>query len=90
MGKISRKDLLLISALSLLIAFLTMGVGRGQGKEVPLDDRHRSIYEGLKNGRSREACELLCATCHGQSSTPLPKNHPPKEQCLICHQVKQG
>ena len=85
MKKISGRDSLCIAAGVLLLCVLTLGAGRGKGKSVPADDRHGSIYEGLKAGRSRADTELLCSTCHGKSSIPLPKDHPPKEQCLICH-----
>ena len=32
-----------------------------------------------------------CAACHapGQQA-PLKANHPPKEQCLVCHTVKKS
>jgi hypothetical protein len=83
--KLSSRDYLCIAAVVVLLVVLALGSGKGKGKNVPFDDRHRSIYQGLKSGRSRADSELLCATCHGPSSIPLPKDHPPKEQCLICH-----
>jgi hypothetical protein len=89
MNKISRRDLFIIIALAVLVGVLSLGSGKGKGKNVPADDRHKSIYEGLKSGRSRADTELICTTCHGNSSLPLPKNHPPKEQCLICHLLVQ-
>ena len=85
MKRVTIRDYLCIAAVGALLVFLALGAGKGKGKNVPLDERHRSCYEGLKNGRSRSDCELLCVTCHSNSSIPLPKNHPPKEQCLICH-----
>jgi hypothetical protein len=85
MNKISGRDLLIIAAVAVLIGVLSLGTGKGKGKNVPFDDRHRPIYDSLKSGRTRAETELLCTTCHANSSLPLPKNHPPKEQCLICH-----
>jgi hypothetical protein len=87
MKRISGRDSLCILAVVVLIGFLALGAGRGKGKIVPADDRHRPIREALQGGRSRVDTELICATCHSKSSIPLPKNHPPKEQCLICHQL---
>jgi hypothetical protein len=30
-----------------------------------------------------------CAACHGPGKqAPLKPNHPPKEQCLVCHKKK--
>ena len=83
--KITSRDYLSIAALVALTAFLAFGSGKGKGKNLPTDDRHRSMYDSLKTGRSRTDTELLCATCHSKSSIPLPKEHPPKEQCLLCH-----
>ena len=83
--KLSRKDYLSIAAVLLLIAVLAYGTGKGQGKSIPLDDRHQASYDALRSGKVRAEVELVCTTCHSKSSLPLPKGHPPKEQCLICH-----
>ena len=83
--KITSRDYLTIAALAVLVAVLAFGSGKGKGKNLPADDRHRPMYEALKTGGSRIDTELLCATCHSKSSIPLPKEHPPKEQCLLCH-----
>ena len=85
MKKISSKDWLIVAAVAALIVFLSMGAGKGKGKNVPVDERHTPLYEAIKSGRTQAETEMVCATCHGPSSLPLPKNHPPKEQCLICH-----
>ncbi|HBG05247.1 MAG: cytochrome C [Geobacteraceae bacterium GWC2_58_44] len=85
MKKISGRDYLLLAAVAVLIGVLSLGSGRGKGKNIPLDDRHRTVYDAIKEGRSRAESELICATCHSKSSIPLPKEHPPKEECLICH-----
>lgn len=85
MKRISGRDFLYLAAVAVLIGFLAFGAGRGKGKHVPADDRHRPIYDALQSGQSRTDTELICTTCHSRSSIPLPNNHPPKEQCLICH-----
>jgi hypothetical protein len=78
-------DYLCIASLILLAVVLNYGSGTGQGNDVPLDDRHRAVYDAIKSGRSRVETELVCATCHSKSSIPLPKKHPPKDECLLCH-----
>ena len=90
MMSISGRDSLCIAAVAVLIGVLTLGTGKGKGKPVPVDDRHRPIYDALQGGRSRLDTELLCSSCHSKNSLPLPKDHPPKEQCLICHLPVSG
>jgi len=90
MKKIRGRDLLLLGAAGVVIGFLSLGAGRGKGKNIPLDDRHRPIYDSIKEGRGRVETELVCATCHSKSTIPLPKGHPPKEECLICHLLEDG
>lgn len=85
MKKISSRDWVVVAAVAALIVFLSMGAGKGRGKSIPLDDRHSPLVQAMKGGRTQAETELVCATCHGKSSLPLPKDHPPKEQCLICH-----
>jgi len=82
---LTRRDWIVVAGVAVLFGVLSLGSGRGKGKNVPVDDRHRPLYDALKSGRTQTETELVCATCHGSSSIPLPKNHPPKEQCLICH-----
>ena len=83
--KLSGRDWLMVAVGVVLVAFLSVGVGKGKGKAVPRDERHTPVHLAVKGGQSQPQTEALCATCHGKSSLPLPKNHPPKEQCLICH-----
>jgi len=85
MKKISGRDLLLLAAVGVLIGVLSLGSGKGKGKNIPQDERHRPAIEAMKGGRTRAESELICATCHSKSAIPLPKEHPPKEECLICH-----
>ena len=87
MKRLGDRDFLYIGVLVLLLAVMVLGAGRGKGRNIPFDDRHRSIYEAFNGGRTRAETELICATCHSKSSLPLPKNHPPKEECLICHMM---
>jgi hypothetical protein len=87
MKKLTGRDALYLAVLALIIGVLSLGSFKGKGKDIPLDDRHRPMYDALKSGRTRAETELVCSTCHGKSSIPLPKEHPPKEQCLICHMM---
>jgi hypothetical protein len=84
--RLSRRDYYTIAAVVVLIAVLAFGTGRGKGKLIPLDDRHRPSYDAINGGKSHAEIELICTTCHSKSSLPLPQGHPPKEQCLICHE----
>lgn len=85
MKKIGARDWFWIAAVAALVGFLSLGAGKGKGKNIPVNDRHRPLYDAIREGRSLSETELICATCHGRSSIPLPNGHPPKEQCLICH-----
>jgi hypothetical protein len=47
---------------------------------IPPDESHHSI-----------TTQEDCAACHAPGKqAPLKANHPPKEQCLICHKVKKS
>ncbi|HJV65626.1 MAG TPA: cytochrome C [Geomonas sp.] len=85
MKKLKSIDYVMIVLLVALVSALIVLPGKGHGKHVPFDAPHQTIYDGLKDGRNQAETELVCMTCHGKSSSPLPTNHPPKEQCLICH-----
>jgi hypothetical protein len=86
--KITGRDLLATVALVLVIAVLiVVSTIREKVKEVPTDDRHRPFYEALEKGARRAAAEKGCLTCHNTGIAPLPKKHPPKEECLICHRL---
>lgn len=83
--KLSGRDWFALVAVIVVIGVLALGTRKGKGKQVPLDDRHQASYDALKAGKDKAEVELVCTTCHSKSSLPLPKGHPPKEQCLICH-----
>jgi hypothetical protein len=85
--KVSKRDWLFILAIVALLAVLAVGVGRERGKKVPADAPHRPFSDLVKKGRDREGVEKGCLACHGAQGKPLPKGHPPKEQCLICHKL---
>ena len=82
---LGKRDFFVLAALIVLLVVLTLGTGKGNGKSIPLDERHQPSYDAIKSGKSRSEIELICTTCHSKSSLPLPQGHPPKEQCLLCH-----
>lgn len=44
---------------------------------IPADDLHKNI-----------TAQEGCVPCHGPGTqAPLKANHPPKEQCLVCHKT---
>ena len=45
---------------------------------IPSDDLHKNV-----------TTNAACTDCHAPGKqAPLKQNHPPKEQCLICHILK--
>ena len=89
--RVSRKDLFAIVAVAVLAAILVfVSAGREKGKAVPRDDTHRPFYEAMQRGADRGETERGCRACHNGRANPLPKKHPPKEQCLICHKLARA
>jgi hypothetical protein len=87
MNKISDRDFLFIGVLLFILGVLMIASDKGDGKKVPADFEHQSVYDGIKSGRSMVETQLVCSTCHGKSSSPLPYGHPKKDDCLLCHQL---
>ncbi len=85
--KITKGDLFTIAAIAVVFVVLIMSTAREKTKPVPFDDKHRAFYEAMKKGQDRIEVERGCITCHNSRAIPLPKKHPPKEQCLICHKL---
>ena len=47
---------------------------------IPADDPHKVI-----------TTNAACLNCHAPGKqAPLKSTHPPKDQCMICHKVKQA
>ena len=85
--KVTKRDLVTIAAVVLVLAVLIISTTREKAKRVPADDKHRPFYEAMEKGGNRIEVEEGCITCHNSQAIPLPKKHPPKEQCLICHKL---
>jgi hypothetical protein len=87
--KITKRELLTLVAVAVVLVLFILITTRERAKQVPLDDKHSAFYESIEKGRDRIETERGCITCHNPESIPLPKNHPPKEQCLICHKLNR-
>ena len=85
--KVTKRDLVTIAAVVLVLVVLVISTTREKAKRIPADDKHRAFYETMEKGGDRIAVEKGCITCHNSQAIPLPKKHPPKEQCLICHKL---
>ncbi len=84
--KVTKRDLLAIAAVAVVIVLLIIFTGHEKTKRVPAD-KHRAFYEAMKKGGDRIEVERGCITCHNSQAIPLPTKHPPKDQCLICHKL---
>jgi hypothetical protein len=89
--KITKRDLLVIAPVVVVLAVLIIAsTGRRETKTVPADGKHRPFYEAMEQGADRVKVERDCITCHNPQANPLPRKHPPKEQCLICHRLHRA
>jgi len=87
--KVAKKDWIFMAVIAALLGALFVGTGKVPAKNVPYDDKHGRFYEAMHKGGDRTEVEKGCAACHGITSSPLSKAHPPKEQCLLCHKLFQ-
>ncbi|MCD6526744.1 MAG: cytochrome C [Desulfuromonas sp.] len=81
--KISKRDLIFISVILSVLAFLLTGTLKKLGKDVPETEEHLVFYQQLDEGGSRIGIEKGCTACHEIQS--LPESHPEKEECMVCH-----
>ena len=86
---VAKRDRIFIAVIIVVLSVLFISTSIEKGKKVPYDDKHRQFYELMDNGMERVKTEKGCAMCHSTQSNPLPKDHPPKEQCLICHKLSR-
>ncbi len=77
-----------IVVIGAVLVMLLFNTGGEKPRTVPSDNKHKPFLDAVAKGKNREEVEKLCVTCHNARELPLPKNHPPKEQCLICHKAK--
>ena len=86
--KVTKQDWLFAAVIAIVLGILLLNTGKEKARRVPADDRHRPLLERLAKGAGREEVERECAACHNARNIALPENHPPKEQCLLCHARK--
>jgi cell division protein FtsN len=85
--KVTKRNLFTIAAIAAVLVLLIMSTVHEKAKPVPFDDKHQAFYEAVKKGQDRIEAERGCIPCHNSRAIPLPRKHPPKEQCLICHKL---
>jgi ribosomal protein L31 len=85
--KVTKRDLLAVAVVVIVIVVLIMSTAHEKAKQVPIDDKHHAFYQGVEKGQDRIEVEKGCVTCHNPQAISLPKKHPPKKQCLICHKL---
>jgi mono/diheme cytochrome c family protein len=79
------RDITFAAIIGGLLLVLALNSLRTRPRATPDTPDHRPFAAALARGAQRGAVEKGCVACHGPASRPLPANHPPKEQCLICH-----
>jgi len=85
--KPTQRDVLAVGVAALLLVALVISTTREKAKQVPIDDNHRAFHEAMEKRGDRIDVERGCVICHSPQTKPLPKKHPPKEQCLLCHKL---
>ena len=85
--KIAPKDWLFIGIALALISLLVIGNMKKLGPDAPASAIHNLFYTQLNQGEKRQQLEKGCVVCH----PPLirSKNHPQKEECMVCHQLAE-
>ena len=86
--KLTKLDWGFVAVIGVILAVLLMKTGGDIPRKVPSDEKHGPLVDAVKRGKSREEVEKVCVSCHNIRAVLLPKKHPPKEQCLLCHPGK--
>ena len=72
------KHVLIFLVFILLVVGLLFTLSDNKSPRIPDDETH-TIFQA----------EAICWECHGpEGEVPRRKGHPPKDQCLECHKVK--
>lgn len=83
--RLTRRDWLFIAVIGVVLATLLANGLREKPKKMPRDAAHGLFLKALSGGEKRAEVERKCPACHNSRLMPMPRRHPPKEQCLICH-----
>jgi len=92
--RISKKDWMFVAVIAAVFAIFYFISGEEKTKRVPLDDKHKPMYEIFKKTQSKMEADKQCPSCHFEpGGVPFPAKHPvkPKEgpmRCLFCHKLK--
>ena len=84
---LKKRDYLLL-ALALIILAVLWAAPKESTHKVPFDDIHQKFYTVVKE-QGKKAAEKFCENCHNPAQMPLPKGHPPKARCLLCHKLEE-
>lgn len=69
-----KNNILFIFFISVIVLFLVVLSGK-RSPQIPLNEVH-----------TVSLAEQDCLSCHGEGmSHPRSKEHPPKDQCFLCH-----
>jgi len=69
---------LIIAAAVIIVVLIFLSSTGKKAPFIPSDNIHSAM-----------PTQEVCVACHAPGKqAPLKANHPPKEQCLICHKVK--
>jgi hypothetical protein len=85
--KIGKKDLLFLAMAVIVLSLVFFLSGKETTRKVPRDEAHRAAYGVLEKTGSKREAEKTCEECHNGRQIPLPKGHPPKNRCLLCHKM---
>jgi len=83
---LKRRDVIFLLFAAVIVAALVVGNLGGKTPKLPDDGHHRPFVAALARGEVRTTVEQGCVTCHNPRQRSLSPKHPPKEQCLICHE----
>lgn len=87
--KLTRRDGFFVLVVAALLGVLIVTGRTEKTKMLPRDKNHAPFYERMEKGGQRMEVERMCGACHNVNAVPLPRNHPPKEQCLLCHRLRR-
>lgn len=74
------KTTLIFVAFVIAVLLTLFLISDKRSPRIPVNDLHKVITDNI-----------ACTGCHAPGKhAPLKKDHPPKEQCLLCHKVKKG
>ncbi len=79
---------ILLIVVGVAMAFLLFASFQSKSVKIPRDANHLPLLAMIAEGGNREVTERECFGCHGSQAVPLSRKHPPKEQCLLCHQAE--